>query len=214
MGTPILKVSVLVSGSVLLDGEPISTEGLEAKIESLKADRPVVWYYREAAGGEPPVVAMQVMKLVVDNRLPISMCSKADFSDYVDLKGVSHPRNPTWAAAVTIVRGRTAGGKYVGVIRPDRSYLLVAPPPKGSVPPQMVQMMEKLVPPRPPRYIGVIADTYFAFNVGGKVPNLPTLEDAQGDSILRDAFGAGVDRSFGVCVSRDGRVAGRGIEGG
>jgi hypothetical protein len=76
------------------------------------------------------------------------------------------------------VRERTAGGRYVGVIRPDRSYLLMAPPPKGSVPPQMVQMMEKLVPPRPPRKIGVIADTYFGFNVGGRVPNLPTLEDA------------------------------------
>ena len=175
MGTPILKVSVLVSGSVLLDGQPVSLEELDLRFQSLKAQRPAVWYYREAAGGEPPAEAMQVMKLVVGNRLPISMSSKADFSDYVDLKGKSHPRNATWDAAVAIVREKTAGGKYVGVIRPDRSYLLVASPPKDSVPPHMVQMMEKLVPPRPPRSIGVIAETYFAFNVGGKTPNLPSL---------------------------------------
>jgi hypothetical protein len=76
-----------------------------------------------------------------------------------------------------VVREKTAGGKYVGVIRPDRSYLLIASPPKDSVPRQMVQMMEKLVPPRPPRNIAVIADTYFAFNVGGKTPNLPSLAE-------------------------------------
>ena len=36
------------------------------------------------------------MKLVVDKQLPISLSSKADFSDYVDRKGVSHPRYATW----------------------------------------------------------------------------------------------------------------------
>jgi hypothetical protein len=175
MTFPILKVSVLVSGAVLLDGEPVSLQGLKARLQSLKDERGAVWYFREAAGGEPPAEAMQVMKMVVDNRLPVSLCSKADFSDYVDLKGVSHPRYATWDAAVAMVRERTASGKYVGVIRPDRSYLLVAPPPKDSVPRQMVQMMEKLVPPRPLRNIGVIADTYFAFNVSGRIPNLPSL---------------------------------------
>jgi hypothetical protein len=177
MTSPILKVSVLASGSVLLDGVAVSLEELRERIEGQKAERPVVWYYREAAQGEPPAEALQVMKLVVDNRLPISMCSKPDFSDYVDLKGRSHPRYTTWDAVVAKVREMTAGGKYVGVIRPDRSYLLLAPPPKDSVPPQMVQMMAKMVPPRPPRTIGVIADTHFAFNVGGRTPNVPSLAE-------------------------------------
>jgi hypothetical protein len=172
MASPILKVSVLVSGAVLLDGIPVSLEGLGAKLESVKADRPVVWYYREAAGGEPSAEAMQVMKLVVDSRLPISLCSKADFSDYVDRKGVSHPRYTTWDGVVTKVREMTAGGRYVGIIRPDRSYLLTAPPPKGKMPPQMIQMMEKLVPPQPARYIGAITDTYFSMKAGGGIPSL------------------------------------------
>jgi|SRR6185369_2715835 hypothetical protein len=172
MATPILKVSVLVSGSVLLDGEPISLEALRVKFESLKAQRPVVWYYREAASGEPPPEAMQMMKMVTDNRLPISLSSKPDFSDYVDRKGGLHPRYATWEGVVGVVREKTTGGKYVGVIRPDRSYLLIAPPPKGSVPAQMVQMMEKMVPPRPPRTIVAIADTYFSWKPGGGIPSL------------------------------------------
>ena len=172
MTFPILKVSVLVSGSVLLDGEPVSLGGLQEKFQSLKAARGVVWYYREAAGGEPPEEAMQVMRLVTDNRLPISLSSKPDFSDYVDRKGGLHPRYFKWDAVVAVVRERTAGGRYVGVIRPDRSYLLIAPPPKDSVPPQMIQMMEKMLPPRPPRDVVAIADTYFSWKPGGGIPTL------------------------------------------
>jgi hypothetical protein len=176
--SPVLKVSVLASGSVLLNGEAVSLDQLQERIEAQKAARPVIWYYREAAQGEPPPEALQVMKLVVDNRLPISLCSKPDFSDYVDQKGRSHPRYTNWEDVVGKVREMTAGGKYVGIIRPDRSYLLMAPPPRDSVSAQMVQMMEKLVPPRPPRRISVIADTYFSWNVGGKVPNIPSLAEA------------------------------------
>ena len=79
MTTSILKVSVLASGAVLLDGEGVSLDQLRERIEALKAARPVIWHYREASEGEPPPEAMQVMKLVVDNRLPISLCSKPDF---------------------------------------------------------------------------------------------------------------------------------------
>src|ERR1044071_10483638 len=104
MASPILKISVLLSGAVLLDGEPVSLEELGGKLESVRADRPVIWYYREAAGGEPPGEAMQVMKLVVDRRLPVSLCSKPDFSDYVDSKGVSHPRYTNWDGVVEKVR--------------------------------------------------------------------------------------------------------------
>jgi hypothetical protein len=178
MALPILKVSVNVSGAVLLDGEPVSLEGLGAKLESLKADRLVIWYYREAAEGEPPAEAMQVMKLIVDKQLPISLSSKADFSDYVDRKGVSHPRYATWDGVVAKVREMTAGGRYVGIIRPDRSYLLIAPPSKDSMPANMVEMMAKLVPPQPRRSISAIADTYFSWRAGGGVPTLAETAQA------------------------------------
>jgi hypothetical protein len=34
---------------------------------------------------------MNVIKLVADNKLPIRLCAKADFSDSVDEKGNSRP---------------------------------------------------------------------------------------------------------------------------
>ena len=175
MACPVLKVSVLASGAVLLDGQPVSLEELQAQLENAKPERPVVWYFREAAGGEPPAEAMQVMKMVVDNRLPISLSSKPDFSDYVDMKGRAHPRYATWEAAVAVVREKTAGGKYAGLIRPDRSYMLVASPAKSSVPAQMIQMMEKMIPPKAPRNVAVIADTYFTWKIGGGIPSVEEI---------------------------------------
>jgi hypothetical protein len=42
-----------------------------------------VWYYREAAGHEPPPIAMQVIQEIVSARLPIRLSSKPDYSDSV-----------------------------------------------------------------------------------------------------------------------------------
>ncbi|MFA7006063.1 MAG: hypothetical protein WC429_18610, partial [Verrucomicrobiia bacterium] len=42
---------------------------------------------------EPPPIWKDVMDVVAKHRLPISMSSKPDFSDFVDEKGVSHPRS-------------------------------------------------------------------------------------------------------------------------
>jgi len=172
MTTSILKLSVLASGAVLLDGEEVSLDQLRERIEAQNAARPVIWYYREASEGEPPPEAMQVMKLVVDNRLPISLCSKPDFSDYVDRKGVSHPRYTTWESVVAKVREATSGGKYVALIRPDRSYLLMGTPRRDQMPEHVVQSIEKLVPPQVKRTIAVIADTYFTWMPDGGVPGL------------------------------------------
>src|SRR5205823_2681093 len=147
MSSQVLKISVLASGAVFLDGEQVSLEKLRMAVEGAKAGHPVVWYHREAPAGEPPAEALEVMKMVVENRLPISLCSKPDFSDYVDAKGVSHPRHATWESVMGEVREKTVGGRYVGIVRPDRTYLLTAPPPRDSMPKQMIEGMEKMVPP-------------------------------------------------------------------
>jgi hypothetical protein len=40
-------------------------------------------YYRESSTAEPSQQAMEVLKLVIENDLPISMSSKPDFADYI-----------------------------------------------------------------------------------------------------------------------------------
>jgi hypothetical protein len=52
----------------------------------------VVWYHRENPAGEPPPQGTAVIQLIIKHRLPVSMSTKPDFSDYVDDKGVSRPR--------------------------------------------------------------------------------------------------------------------------
>ena len=88
----ILKVSVLQSGKLLADGTEIPLDGLDARLAQVKSQNGVVWYYREGGQGEPPPVAMEVMKLVVKHSVPVSMSSKPDFSDTIDERGISRPR--------------------------------------------------------------------------------------------------------------------------
>jgi hypothetical protein len=42
-----------------------------------------VWYYREAGQQEPPAIATEVMKAIVEARLPIRLSSRPDYSDSI-----------------------------------------------------------------------------------------------------------------------------------
>jgi hypothetical protein len=89
---PVLRISVLTSGKVLLDGKESNLPEVKKTLGRARSEKAVVWYYRESGKGEPPQQAMEVIKLVIENNLPISMSSKPDFSDYIDDKGQSQPR--------------------------------------------------------------------------------------------------------------------------
>ena len=88
----ILKVSVLESNTVLLNGAEVSPNELSAAFAKAAKDSGTVWYYRENAEGEPPPASRQVIQMVIDHKLPISMSTKPDFSDYVDENGKPMPR--------------------------------------------------------------------------------------------------------------------------
>jgi len=87
-----LKISVLKDGSILANGKATSMPELDRELVSLKKSGGTVWYYRESGQREPPHQAMEVIKLVADKSLPITLSSKSDFSDYVGQDGQSHPR--------------------------------------------------------------------------------------------------------------------------
>jgi hypothetical protein len=90
---PIAKVTVLTSGTVLLDGRPTTMQALEERFKALKASNGAVWYHRENPASEPPPQGTAVVQLIIRYQLPVSMSSRPDFSDYVDQSGVSHPRS-------------------------------------------------------------------------------------------------------------------------
>jgi hypothetical protein len=90
----VVKISVLSNGDILEDDHKVTFEQIATRLKEAKAANGAVWYYREAAGNDPPANAMKVMKLVVENRLPITLSTKPDFSDFVDMDGKAHPRKP------------------------------------------------------------------------------------------------------------------------
>ena len=87
-----VEISVLQSGRILIDGTESSIDQIEQRLAQLKSDGGTVWYYREAGQQEPPPEATQIIKMVVENELPISLSSKPDFSDFIGEDGQPRPR--------------------------------------------------------------------------------------------------------------------------
>jgi len=87
-----IKIKVMKNGEVYADGRAVSLDRLPELLAEAKMRSKAAWVYREDLFGEPSVVAMQVLRLVTEQELPISFSTKPDFSDYVDPGGVSHPR--------------------------------------------------------------------------------------------------------------------------
>ena len=88
----ITQVSVLATGQILLDGKEATLSRVSQALERTRAGQGAVWYYREPGSVEPPREAIEVFKLLVESKLPISLSTKADFSDYIDEQGRSQPR--------------------------------------------------------------------------------------------------------------------------
>src|SRR5215469_13767786 len=84
---PILKVAVMANGRITVNGAPATIESLRESLKKLSQQKGVVWYYREAAKSEPPPEAKQVIQAVIDERLPIRLSSRPDYSDAIGMDG-------------------------------------------------------------------------------------------------------------------------------
>ena len=84
---PVLKIAVFADGRITANGSATTIETLRESLKQLAGRQGVVWYYREAAQAEPPPQAMLVMQAVIDNRLPIKLSTKPDYSDAIGTDG-------------------------------------------------------------------------------------------------------------------------------
>ena len=178
-----LKISVLASGAILLDGQPADLEQLDAALQRAKQNHGQVWYYREAAGAQPPAAGLAVIQRVVQHKLPISLSSKADFSDWVDGKGVSRARAAEGAAAAFRAgrracprsafarisrkssracakppRRRATGG--IAILKPDRTHLVMPRLAASAIAGKHGEEYEPHGPGEVPRNIAAIAYTH------------------------------------------------------
>jgi hypothetical protein len=188
-----LKISVLASGAILLDGQPAGLEQLDAALERLKQDRGQVWYYREQSAGAPPPAGLAVIQRVVQHKIPVSLSSKPDFSDWVDGQGVSRPRGeapgvpagtprmPEVSVRSDIqevfarLRHTAAGG--IAILKPDRTHLVM---PRLAAAPSLESMaknLDRMIPGAVKRHIAVIAYTIFD-TPAGVAPGLTDVSKA------------------------------------
>ena len=174
-----LKVSVLADGTILVEGKPATFEELDRALAQTKEAKGQVWYHRQAAKGEPPPAAKQVVQRVIALKLPISISSKPDFSDWVDAKGVSHPRSAPPAGDVYMpkvgertgmdayfakVRSTAAGngaGDGLVIVKPDRTLMVMPRLAESEQLKKMAESVKKMVPATTQRNIAVIGFTVF-----------------------------------------------------
>lgn len=116
MSGPIYQLSVLANGNILLNGKPSAIADVAAALASCPRES-VVWYYRENAAAEPPGIALEVLKIVTDRRLPVRLFTKPDFSD------VEPPRAAAEFARVFESARKRAALSQLVVVRPDGRLL-------------------------------------------------------------------------------------------
>jgi len=186
----VLKLSALASGVVLLDGKPIELQELDRVLSEADKQRTAVWYYREGGTKDAPPHAMAVIQLVVKHKLRVSISSNPDFSDYIDGKGISHPRAapsakmPDVVPAANIeeifakIRKIAAGEKSQGglvILRPNRTYLVVPPMRDNPELKKFAEGLSRLIPPGVQRNVAVISCTEFP---GEPAPSITDVNKA------------------------------------
>jgi hypothetical protein len=138
-------------------------------------DSAQVWYYRENAGTEPHPAAMQVMRLIAANRLPVRLSACPDYSDDVN------EDNSTLGLLFKKIREKAAQRQLV-ILRPDGQYTSLPSVDPAYLPPQAVAAVEAILPSKVKRNVAVIADTAWTLAAapdllaaGAEIPFFGTL---------------------------------------
>jgi hypothetical protein len=84
---PTLKIAVMVDGRITVDDSPATIGSVRVSLKRLAERKGVVWYYREAGQTKAPPESAEVMRAVIENRLPIRLSSRPDFSDAIGPDG-------------------------------------------------------------------------------------------------------------------------------
>jgi hypothetical protein len=90
-----IKVGLLASGEILLDGRPVDLVQLGSRLLEANASQDQVVYYKEDAGQDRSVQSMEIIKLVMKHKLAISLSTNGDLADYVDRFSQTQPRATT-----------------------------------------------------------------------------------------------------------------------
>jgi hypothetical protein len=87
---PTLKIALMADGRITVNGSPSTLDALRVSLRRLAEQNGVVRYYREAAETRGPPESFEIIRAVIENRLPIRLSTRPDFSDAVGADGKSH----------------------------------------------------------------------------------------------------------------------------
>jgi hypothetical protein len=90
---PVAKITLTTQG-ITFDGAAITLEQLKIKLAELKKRNGTILYYRgpSTRDGDPPPLAVEVIQLILDNKIPVSLSATPDFSDVVEPEAPASPR--------------------------------------------------------------------------------------------------------------------------
>lgn len=80
---PVLKVAVMSDVRITVDGFPATVDSVRDALKRLAEQKGVVWYYREAGDAKGPPESSAVIQSVIENRLPIRLSCRPDYSDAI-----------------------------------------------------------------------------------------------------------------------------------
>jgi hypothetical protein len=83
---PTLKIAVMADGRITVNGSPATMDSVRVSLKRL-AQKGVIWYYREEGQSKAPPESSEVIQAVIENRLPIRLSSRPDFSDAIGQDG-------------------------------------------------------------------------------------------------------------------------------
>jgi hypothetical protein len=145
--TSFIKVSVLASGDLLLEGRPTTLSELAQVMERAAKAKSAVWYYRENRQDPASPLAREVFRLITANKLPIRFSTKPDFSESLGMGDL-----------FAEIREKAAQG--IAILRPGgRGYLLFRAGNEESVPADKLASAERMLPSSVKQNVAVIADT-------------------------------------------------------
>ena len=173
-----IRIGLLASGVILQEGQPVDLAQLDSRLSQAHSPQDRVLYYKEAqADGQ---LSIEIVKLVIKNKLAVSFSTKPDFSDYVDQSGHSHPR-PAPAAMPEIDAQRDPAQAFaeardvltklprgIALVTPDRRVLIV-PVPTRSAKMDALQPKVPGIPDHESCNIAVIANTGIVSEMRGQV---------------------------------------------
>jgi hypothetical protein len=196
-----IRIGVLSSGGLLLNGELAGFSAIEAALQGANSQTDRVLYYRESVQGAPPPKVKDILDLVIARKLPISLSSKPDYSDYMDQFGQSHPRpavealpssdplaphmpdvdlrpktENVFAEARSVASRKSGGG--IAIVRPNRRVMVLPRLPESPDNAQLARGMAALIPAGRPRNIAVIANTGCSIFQGATPPGLRDANQA------------------------------------